>query len=319
MTETEEISSEKKEENQVWPPKPQFAENAPNITGSLISLILFVGLFLVMGMELRMVFMILLVLLIHEMGHFVSMKQFGYKNVNMFFVPMFGAYVSGENDEASEAETLITVMAGPVPGILLGLIFLYLEKSLNLPQLKMLPEIFLSLNLLNLLPLIPLDGGRIIEALFTGGKGLLENIFLGISLLMVFALSWWLQSLPALLIALFIILRFRTNYKNDQLRRLLIKNGLDPKISYSKLSDENFWKMEGILRQKLGGVEIPLQVTATWVKNLLLPQPSRRLNPWIKVLVLIFWLACLIIPVLLYFGIHMEEIRNLTEPAGISA
>ena len=54
----------------------------------------------------------------------------------MFFVPLFGAFVSGENDDASEQETVITLLAGPVPGIFIGLILLYFEKTYNLYQLR---------------------------------------------------------------------------------------------------------------------------------------------------------------------------------------
>ena len=35
------------------------------------------------------------VILFHEMGHLLGMKMFRYQNVNMFFIPLFGAAVSG--------------------------------------------------------------------------------------------------------------------------------------------------------------------------------------------------------------------------------
>lgn len=35
------------------------------------------------------------VLLFHELGHYVAMRLFGYRDVRMFFVPFFGAAVSG--------------------------------------------------------------------------------------------------------------------------------------------------------------------------------------------------------------------------------
>jgi hypothetical protein len=35
------------------------------------------------------------VVLIHELGHFLAMKYFGYKDLGMFFIPLLGAYVSG--------------------------------------------------------------------------------------------------------------------------------------------------------------------------------------------------------------------------------
>jgi len=301
------------------PPKPQFKSQAPNPRGTLISIALFVGIFLLLGLDLRLVFILLFVLLIHEMGHFIAMKHFGYKNVNMFFVPLFGAFVSGENDEATEKETVITVLAGPVPGIFLGLIFLYLEKSLGLHQLKMLPEILLSLNILNLLPIIPLDGGRLIEAMFISGRAGFEKFFLVLSLLLVVFLAWKLGSFPALFIAVFILLRLRSSIKNDKLRAALKKEGLDYHQSYSQLSDEQFWKMENIIRKKSGGQDVPLTISSAWVRNLLQPVPKTRLSIFTRLLIVLFWLVCLIIPVYIYFSMHAQLFMEMQQGEGILA
>jgi len=37
------------------------------------------------------VVLVLLVLFVHEAGHFLGMKAFGHKNVQMFFIPLMGA------------------------------------------------------------------------------------------------------------------------------------------------------------------------------------------------------------------------------------
>jgi len=283
-----------------WPPKPVFQQAEPKPLNTLISMAVFVGVFLLIGMELRLVFVLLIVLLVHELGHFVSMKQFGYKNVNMFFVPLFGAFVSGENDDASEQETVITLLAGPVPGIFIGLILLYFEKNYNLYQLKLMPEIFISLNMLNLLPLIPLDGGRLIEAMFVNGKHVLERGFLILSLLLLALLAWKLNSIAALFISVFIILRMRSSHKQDKMRKELSIAGIDYRQSYSALSDEMFWKMETIVRNRLQGAEVPLSITAGMVRNLLQPVPRERLNPWMRLGIVLFWILCLTLPIYLY-------------------
>jgi Zn-dependent protease len=38
------------------------------------------------------------VLLIHELGHFLAMKAFGYKNLNIIFTPPFGAVATGTKE-----------------------------------------------------------------------------------------------------------------------------------------------------------------------------------------------------------------------------
>lgn len=297
-----------------WPPKPVFKQAEPKPLNTLISMALFVGVFLLLGMDLRLVFVLLIVLLVHELGHFIAMKQFGYKNVNMFFVPLFGAFVSGENDDASEQETIITLLAGPVPGIFIGLLLLFMETRLGLFQLRLLPEIFISLNILNLLPLIPLDGGRLVEAMFVNGRSGVERGFLILSLLLVFLLAWKLNSIPALFIAVFIIMRIRSSAKQDKIRKELRKAGANYRQSYSALSDEEFWKIESIVRNRLPGAEVPLSITAGMVRNLLQPIPRERLNPWIRLGVILFWIACLILPVYLYFFMHGQGIQDISLP-----
>jgi stage IV sporulation protein FB len=308
------------ESSQNFPPKPEFSEQAPNIQGSIISLVIFIGIFLLLGMELRMVFIILLVLLFHELGHFVAMKQFGYKNVNMFFVPLFGAFVSGEKEEASEKQSVVTILAGPVPGIILGLILLYLEFSLGFNQLDRLPEVFLSLNILNLLPLLPLDGGRLIETLFTKGKVVLENFFLILSALLVIGLSWMLNSIPALIIAAFILLQLRKNFKNQKMRRWFSEERLSLQVSYARLTDSDFWRMDALLRNRVPELAMaPASITAIMIRNLLMPQPAQKLNWPSRLGIVVFWLLCLLIPVWIYMQIHWAEFSQFGGSAEISA
>lgn len=321
MIESETTPVEEQEASSIhFPPKPEFRESPPNLQGSVISLIIFVGLFLLLGMELRTVFIILLVLIFHELGHFLAMKQFGYKNVNMFFVPLFGAFVSGENEEASEKESVLTILAGPVPGIFVGLIFLYLESYLGFQQFDQLPDIFLSLNLLNLLPILPLDGGRLIETLFTRGKVVLENIFLILSVVLIVALSYFLQSIPALIIAVFIALQIRKNLKNQKIRKWFSEQGLNLRTSYARLTDAEFWRMDAVLRKRMPGAEaLPPAITAIMIRNYLLPEPSEKLSWLSRIGVLVFWLICLLLPVWIYMAIHWAELYKFGANSGISA
>lgn len=104
------------------------------------------------------------ILLFHEAGHFVAMKVFGYRNVKMFFLPMFGAAVSGDAQRAVSWKRALVALAGPVPGILVGAgVGLWAawagQTDWQKPALLM-----LVLNAANLLPLLPLDGGHVLHA-----------------------------------------------------------------------------------------------------------------------------------------------------------
>ncbi len=113
------------------------------------------------------------VLFLHELGHFAAMRRFGYENTSIFFLPFFGAAASGRKDHATLVEKFVVLVAGPLPGLLLG-IGLGLLPAIALVGLPnpAYPEwaglgigFLIILNYLNLLPIFPLDGGRIINLL----------------------------------------------------------------------------------------------------------------------------------------------------------
>ncbi len=109
-------------------------------------------------------------LALHEGGHHWAMRCFGYENTTIFFLPFFGAAATGHKDKASLFEKVCVLLAGPIPGILLGSILLYCNTAF--PQLSgsdWLHEasiILLGLNFFNLLPIYPLDGGKVVHLLF---------------------------------------------------------------------------------------------------------------------------------------------------------
>ncbi len=110
-------------------------------------------------------------LLFHESGHFFGMKVFGYRDVKMFFIPFFGAAVSGRKTDTAGWKEAVVTLLGPVPGVLLGCglgTLWMLEPS---PFLGKCALMLLLLNGLNLLPLYPLDGGRFLnQVLFSRSR-----------------------------------------------------------------------------------------------------------------------------------------------------
>ncbi len=104
------------------------------------------------------------VLLIHEAGHFLAMLALGYRDLNMFFIPFFGAAVTGkEGDKAAPWKRILVSFAGPLPGIFIGTgLWLYSALAgLNSELLDQAAALLVVINLFNLLPILPLDGGHI--------------------------------------------------------------------------------------------------------------------------------------------------------------
>ena len=119
------------------------------------------------------------VVLFHELGHLLAMRAFGYSNTSILFLPGLGALTAGEKENSSPYQRLIVYLAGPVPGILLSGILLYAAiYYLKLPtQPGLTAALFQSgwlsafaiaslfFNYFNLLPVFPLDGGRVVGML----------------------------------------------------------------------------------------------------------------------------------------------------------
>lgn len=151
----------------------------------LISLLIFFQLgFFRWGLE--SVLMLILVLFIHEMGHYLGMKLFGYRNVQMFFIPMFGAAVSGASHNVAAWKKAMVSLLGPLPGIVISLILFVIAIITSNQNYFNTGAAFLFINLLNLLPVMPLDGGRFLqEILFSRNRylELIMNILAGIALI----------------------------------------------------------------------------------------------------------------------------------------
>jgi Zn-dependent protease len=118
-----------------------------------------------------------LLLLVHEMGHVFQLRREGIKASAPMFIPFMGALVAMKElpkDAAAEARV---GLAGPVLGALGCLVPLALFALTGEELFKALAFVGFFLNLFNLLPVLPLDGGRAMAALspwmWFAGYGLL--------------------------------------------------------------------------------------------------------------------------------------------------
>jgi Zn-dependent protease len=113
-------------------------------------------------------------LLLHELGHWSAMRLFGHRDARIRFIPFLGAATLTTKQFRKLSHEMIVLLAGPVPGIVLGLaIFRVIDFGRN-PYAMLAAIMLVTINGLNLLPLHPLDGGRIVHALLTAGRPRLD-------------------------------------------------------------------------------------------------------------------------------------------------
>lgn len=106
-----------------------------------------------------------LLMFIHELGHVIQLRREGIKASAPMFIPFLGAAVFMKElpkDAAAEARV---GLAGPVLGTLGCLLPVGLWLATGDPFFQALAYTGFLLNLFNLIPMVPLDGGRAMAAL----------------------------------------------------------------------------------------------------------------------------------------------------------
>lgn len=128
---------------------------------------------------------------VHDFGHWVMMKLFGYRDMGAFFIPFVSPVDRGRKFHAPAWQQLVVVLAGPVPGLVAGMAVLVIGYFLpGLPPLA--PEIgamAVVLNAFHLLPFLPLDGGKVVDLLIFRDLPFLRPFFTLGSAAAVFAAS----------------------------------------------------------------------------------------------------------------------------------
>jgi len=104
------------------------------------------------------------VLLFHEAGHLYFMKRFKYSNLRLHFFGLF-AFVQGSKEVELKREQLLIFLGGPLPGIVLGILLYIFNAMAPNYWIESISRLLIIINFLNLLPLLPLDGGNYIRLL----------------------------------------------------------------------------------------------------------------------------------------------------------
>jgi len=159
------------------------------------------------------VLVIIFVLLVHEIGHFTGMRLFGYRNIQMFLIPFFGAAVSGESQNVATYKKAIVSLLGPLPGLFIGVIFLTVYVKTKTPIYLQLTILFLIINGFNLLPFLPLDGGQFLYEVLLSRNRYIELCFRVLASLSLITVAYFLETWLLGLIALFNLASVRFPFK----------------------------------------------------------------------------------------------------------
>lgn len=105
-----------------------------------------------------------IIIVIHEIGHAVVIRAKGLRAGVMVFIPFIGGAVTLKDQPRSAYDDAQIGLAGPIAGTAACLIVLQIYKWNGTPLYLAIAAAGFAVNLINLLPIGMLDGGRISAA-----------------------------------------------------------------------------------------------------------------------------------------------------------
>src|SRR5215467_2488505 len=143
---------------------------------------------------------LVVLLFIHEMGHAIVMKLKGIPIGGMIFIPLLGAAVIMRQMPRNARDEAEVGIAGPIAGALASMVCLAIARQ-N-PDTVWAPLAYFGffINLFNLIPIVPFDGGRVLGAI---DRRIWIIGFIG---LVAFQIWSWINGNPSLFLLLFVIL-----------------------------------------------------------------------------------------------------------------
>jgi len=237
-------------DDHIFPTKPQLIreDNRTVFIKSLLPVLLMVAFFLVAFQENYLLIIELLgVLTLHEVGHWVTSKILQSRAYQFSVLPGMSNGKSEHKQTISQTKKAWVVLMGPLPGIIIGCsLLLYAFSSTDNLFLFELGMLFVFINLLNLVPIDPLDGGKILETLFFPSNQKAKLYFTLISSFAVIALGWWLQFWILVGFGFIMGLKVRSIQKNQKIYDDLNEIDFDYNKSYEDLTDREYWTLRRI-------------------------------------------------------------------------
>lgn len=104
-------------------------------------------------------------LVVHEYGHIRAMKHFGLKTKGIYLIPFFGGMALSEDKVNTRWQDVVIAIMGPTFGLFLSLILWAVYAITDHVVFAALANFNALINLINLIPILPLDGGHILKSI----------------------------------------------------------------------------------------------------------------------------------------------------------
>lgn len=104
-------------------------------------------------------------LVFHEYGHIKAMKHFGMKTKGIYLIPFMGGLAMSDEKINTRWQDVVISIMGPCFGLLMSIVALIAYWITGETFFAGLAAFNALLNLFNLLPILPLDGGHILKSI----------------------------------------------------------------------------------------------------------------------------------------------------------
>jgi len=156
-----------------------------------------------------------IILIFHDFGHIILIKLFGYKINKIEILPFGSIMTTNIGPNTNSFKILIISLGGILMQLLLFLIMPYFLSSINYP-------IFIKYNTLliffNLLPIIPLDGSKILSSLLESfisyKKAMVLINFISLFSIVLFIIFLTFHALNSYLVVSFLVYKTYETIKN---------------------------------------------------------------------------------------------------------
>jgi Zn-dependent protease len=168
-----------------------------------------------------------IVVVLHELGHALAMLMTGVGIRGIYLIPFFGGAAVPRTAYRTAGRLGFIALMGPAFSLVPTLVVLAMFRSTGSIDLRKAAEMFALINVANLLPLYPLDGGQIFNAL-AGSVSQRAALVTGwIGILAGLGLALYLQSfLIGIPFLLFALQRYLAGGKPMELERLSLAGGI---------------------------------------------------------------------------------------------
>ena len=170
--------------------------------------------------------LIMISLFFHESGHIWAMKRCGLKTKGIYFIPFLGAAAVSEDTFGTRRNEVYIAIMGPIWGFVLAVVTLIGYYMTGNALFAAAAGWMAMVNLFNLLPINPLDGGRIMKSIAFSIDSKIGLIFLIFGIIVSIFLTFWAGLILFLILLLIGTLELFFEYREYEVYPPMTKKGI---------------------------------------------------------------------------------------------